>query len=112
MKLYSTLTNTILPTLVAIILAPQISFAGVSPSKYLEQAGKHLRAGELEEAIQDLTQAIQSNPNNVKAYFYRAGIYVKQGNLEKAIEDYNQVTEIKPDYAAAYYSNSYSNEVR
>ena len=49
--------------------------------------------------IKQLTQVIQHEPNNAKAYFDRGNAYYEKGDYEKAIEDYTQAISFEPDNA-------------
>ena len=54
-------------------------------------------------AINDLTKAIELNPNYIAAYRAR-GIMLKDiRDIDKAIADFNEVIRVSPDYADVYY---------
>jgi S1-C subfamily serine protease len=61
-----------------------------------------LKAGELDQAIVELTAAIALDPKNASAYYNRGIAYRKKGELDKAISDYNKAIELDPKYAWAY----------
>ena len=47
------------------------------------------------------TEAIEKNPNDVKAYSIRGNLYLDKGDTTKAISDYETVLRIDPDNADA-----------
>jgi tetratricopeptide (TPR) repeat protein len=78
-------------------------------SKQARQAQKHLRKGydyykenRLKEALERLSLAIESSPQNFEAYFWRARTYIRLGQFDNAIADLDRVVEINPDYGPAY----------
>jgi tetratricopeptide (TPR) repeat protein len=78
-------------------------------SKSSRQAQKHLRKGydyykenRLEEAIAELSQAIEIEPQNFQAYFWRARAFMHKGQFENAIGDFNTVLDLNPAYSPAY----------
>jgi tetratricopeptide (TPR) repeat protein len=73
------------------------------------QARKHLRQGyddyrqnRLEQAIDELNQAIEIEPQNFEAYFWRARSFMRKGQFENAIGDFKKVLELNPGYSPAY----------
>ena len=73
------------------------------------EARKHLRKGyddygqnRLEQAIDELNQAIEIEPQNFEAYFWRARSFMRKGQYEKAIGDFKKVLELNPGYSPAY----------
>ena len=69
---------------------------------YLVRALTRKEKGRLDEAIADLTQAIQLNPGIAQAYFQRGQAQQSKGQLAEAIADYTKAIELKADYAEAY----------
>ncbi len=74
-----------------------------------KQDRKHLRKGydsykddRLKEALEKLSLAIESNPQNYEAYFWRARTYIRLRQFDNAIADLHQVVDINPRYSAAY----------
>ena len=53
--------------------------------------------GNFREAIADLTQTLQLEPNNVAAYYNRGNVKYELGDELGAFQDYNQAQAIKPD---------------
>ncbi|KAA3475897.1 FAM10 family protein isoform X1 [Gossypium australe] len=60
--------------------------------------------GKLEEAIENLTQAILLNPTSAIMYGTRASVYIKMKKPNAAIRDANAALEINPDSAKGYKS--------
>ncbi|MBU7587429.1 MAG: tetratricopeptide repeat protein [Nostoc sp. TH1S01] len=58
--------------------------------------------GDLQGAIEDLTKAIQINPNYLEAYNNRGFIQAQLGNLQGALADYNQALVIHSMCYSAY----------
>jgi tetratricopeptide (TPR) repeat protein len=78
-------------------------------SKPSRQAQKHLRKGydhykenRFEKAIDELSQAIEIDPQNFEAYFWRARAFMHKGQFENAIGDFNKVLDLNPGYSPAY----------
>jgi tetratricopeptide (TPR) repeat protein len=55
-----------------------------------------------ENAIIELTKAINLNPNYSEAYDRRGMVYVKMIKYNKALKDFNRAIKINPLYAEAY----------
>ncbi|KAK3434543.1 hypothetical protein EUGRSUZ_D02015 [Eucalyptus grandis] len=66
------------------------------------QAMEFLSEGNLEEAIEHLTQAITLNPTSAIMYGTRATVYIKMKKPNAAIRDANAALEINPDSAKGY----------
>ena len=64
-----------------------------------------------DKAEQQLTKAIESEPDNAILYYNRGYLYEQMGSGEQAVENYQQAAEIDPQYfdatfnLAAYYYN-------
>lgn len=78
-------------------------------SKPSRQAQTHVRKGydhykenRLDQAIAELSQAIQIEPQNFEAYFWRARTLMRKGQLENAIGDFKKVLDLNPGYSPAY----------
>ena len=57
---------------------------------HLERAYQYGGAGRLQEALHELSLAIQENPNSLEAYQYRGNLLEEQGDLEGAIQAYRK----------------------
>lgn len=58
-------------------------------------------------AIEDLTKAIELNPTNKSFYLIRAAIYCYSSLESQAIDDFTKVIQLEPD-ADAYYNRGVS----
>ncbi len=82
---------------VAIALIDElISFRPNNALDYNNRGLMHFRNNQLTEALEDLTYALEIDPNLDSAYNNRANCYVAQGDLVAAISDYDQALDINP----------------
>ncbi len=65
-------------------------------NSYWAKGVKNERSGNYKQAIDDLTRAIELNPNNKRAYNSRAIAKGNSGDIKGAIEDYTKGIEIDP----------------
>ena len=70
--------------------------------EYFLSGVKAGQQGQYSESIQDLTKAIDLDPNYAEAYAIRGGIYNIQGDYDRAIQDSTKTIDLNPDYAEAY----------
>jgi Tfp pilus assembly protein PilF len=73
--------------------------------KKADQAKKHVEVGlqyfeeqQMEEALRELRQAIQLDPNNADAHFYLGGLYHALRAYTTSIQEYKEVLRINPHY--------------
>jgi tetratricopeptide (TPR) repeat protein len=85
-----------------------------TPATSAADAVAHFEAGvaafdewELEDAIDEFSQAIESDPNFAQAFFRRGVVYREKGQLEAAEADLGQAIDLQPDLAEAYYERGY-----
>ena len=71
--------------------------------EYLRRGIEAEQQGQDAEAIQDLTKAIELNPELAKAYYIRGLAYGSQGEYKHAVQDYTKAIELNPEFAEAYY---------
>jgi tetratricopeptide (TPR) repeat protein len=78
-------------------------------SKQARLAKKHVRKGydhykekRFKQANQELSQAIEIDPENAEAYFWRARTFIRMGQYHDAIGDLNAVVDLNPSYSPAY----------
>ncbi len=98
----------------ALILENQSDFKGaiehfsiaarIKPSYiiYYNLANVLLKAGRVDEAIQNYRNAIHLDPNRFEAHYNLANTLSRQGKLDEAIAQYAEVVRLKPDFADAY----------
>lgn len=53
-----------------------------------------VKKGDYQQAIEGLSQAINANPNNAKAYLNRASLYILLRDYQKANEDLHKAADI------------------
>jgi tetratricopeptide (TPR) repeat protein len=73
-------------SLIAVAVAIVIVMTACQPSP----------TGDYEEAIADLSEAIQLDSNLAEAYYNRGRAYANLANLEQAIQDYDQAIQLDP----------------
>jgi len=59
--------------------------------------------GDIEEAIRELSQAIEAEPGFAKAYYLRGVVYCQVGQQAEAEADLTQAIALEPDMVEAYY---------
>ena len=67
-----------------------------------EAGGDRIQEQEVDCAISDYTNAIESNPNNPTPYFARGTAHLKAFDFDSAIVDFTRAIEIEPNEASAY----------
>jgi len=70
----------------------------------ITQTNIYLARGENEKALENLQEALKTDPENKTIWFALGTNYENTGNLEKAEEAYLKCIEIDPAYADAYYN--------
>jgi len=63
-----------------------------------------LEAGNYDEAVSTLEEAVEQAPNNRDAHFLLGQAYNQNGELSKAVDAYRKVLEIEPESAAAHHN--------
>ncbi|XP_028322687.1 tetratricopeptide repeat protein 1 [Gouania willdenowi] len=84
----------------ALALCPQC-FSKERAVLFSNRAAGRAHLDQKEEAITDCTQAIELDPEYVRALLRRAGLYEQTEKLDEALEDYNKVLTLVPDEAVA-----------
>lgn len=64
----------------------------------------YLRDGNLEKAMDSLTQSLQLKPDVPETHFILADVYSQKRMYGKAIKELKMAIELKKDYAEAYYN--------
>lgn len=67
-----------------------------------QQAIRHLRRNEYDQAITVMNRLIKTEPQHSAHYRFRAELYRLQGKPRRAIEDYRRVVELEPDSGVGY----------
>jgi tetratricopeptide (TPR) repeat protein len=78
---------------------------------YYTQGIEHLEQGQLDLALEDLNQAIESDPQNPEAYHFRGYVYDELGHYDLAINDFTRAIELgvdSPDWTYSYRGISYA----
>ena len=79
-----------------------VKAAGVA-SVYLVRSFAYDRLGDHQRAIDDLTEAVNENPDNPSNLYLRGVQYYRVGDNERAIRDYSEAIRLKPDYFYAFF---------
>ena len=61
-----------------------------------------LSASAFDNAINDLTKAIELKPNNASAYINRGSAHYEKAEFNRAIADFTRAIELNPKSALAY----------
>jgi tetratricopeptide (TPR) repeat protein len=69
---------------------------------YTNRGNAYAQSGQLEEALDDLSRAIELTPDQAEAHNNRALVYLRLGETQKALDDSTWAINAKPDYAKAY----------
>jgi len=94
---------------------------GILSDAYYHRGLAHQRMNLLDEAIADLTKAIELDNDaeqsgvptavgDADAYFHRAQIYYNNLEWDKTLSDLNRAIRLNPDYSEAYYGLGMINE--
>jgi tetratricopeptide (TPR) repeat protein len=67
------------------------------PQAYMERARGLLDQQNWTKGLNDITKAIELDPNNAAAYAWRGGVYHRMGRYGRAISDYERSLQIEPD---------------
>ena len=78
-------------------------------SEYYESGKTKLLTGEIEDAIIDLTTAIDSGNPTDDMYILRGEAYMQSANYQNALEDFNMAIEINPTSSVAFYDRALLN---
>jgi len=67
---------------------------------------------QLQEAVQDYTEALKIEPNNVRIYEQRAAVEMKMYAYDKALADYSEASKLKPNEVRYYNYRAYIYEAK
>jgi tetratricopeptide (TPR) repeat protein len=70
--------------------------------KHVRKGYDHYKENRLKKAQDELSQAIEIDPENAEAYFWRARTFIRMGQYDDAIGDLKEVVELNPRYSPAY----------
>ena len=76
---------------------------------YLNSGKTKLLAGNIDEAITDLTAAIDADADSLDSYILRGEAYMQSGNYDAALADFNAVIEKDDANSVAYYDRALLN---
>ncbi len=77
---------------------------GTTAKEYYERAFTFAQAGNIQEAINLYTLAVEKDPEFTDAYYNRGVMHFFLREYKEAIEDLNRVIEKSPDHVMAYAS--------
>ena len=80
-----------------------------SANDYYESGKTKLLAGEIDDAIADLTTAIDSENPTADMYVLRGEAYMQSGNYGGALNDFNTAIDMNPNSSVAFYDRSLLN---
>ena len=70
--------------------------------RHVRKGYEHYKDNRLKEALQELSLAIETHPQNPEAYFWRARTFIRLEQYDDAIADLKTVVNLKPRYSPAY----------
>ena len=73
-----------------------------SAQELIEAALKKAQSGEVDQAVEDLTAAIQLDSDSPEAYRNRGTLYNEVGKHQLAMSDLDKAIKLRPDSSAAY----------
>jgi len=71
-------------------------------SEFSEKAHVHERNGELDQAVDAYTRALELTPDSPVIFYDRGVAYGARGEYQKAIADYTQAIKLDPGFARAF----------
>ena len=80
-----------------------------SANDYFNAGKTKLLAGEIDDAIVDLTTAIDSENPTADMYILRGEAYMQSGNYSGALNDFNTAIDMNPTSSVAFYDRSLLN---
>jgi tetratricopeptide (TPR) repeat protein len=92
-----------MPRLGLAVLAAAFVFASAAArGDELAEAGKLLRSGQHQEAMERVNKVLAAKPKDPQARFLKGLIYTEQGNTREAIEMFRKLTEDYPELPEPY----------
>jgi stress-induced-phosphoprotein 1 len=75
---------------------------------YKVKGNEALKAGKLQEAIDNYTKAVELEPDNAIYYSNRSAAYAQLEDFNKSAEDGQKAIELKPDWPKGYSRKAYA----
>jgi tetratricopeptide (TPR) repeat protein len=73
---------------------------------YINRGLAYCQKGQYDQAISDLSKAIEINPRLPHAYNNRGWAYIKKLQYDQALSDFNKTIKIDPRFAEAYFNRA------
>jgi len=70
--------------------------------RHVRKGYEHYKENRLEKALEELSLAIETQPENFEAYFWRARTFIRLKQDDRAIADLKTVVNLNPHYSPAY----------
>ena len=70
--------------------------------KHVRKGYDHYKENRLKQAREELSRAIEIDPENAEAFFWRARTFIRMGQYNDAIGDLREVVDLNPGYSPAY----------
>ena len=70
--------------------------------KHVREGSDHYKENRFKKARDELSQAIEIDPQNAEAYFWRARTFIRMGQYDDAIGDLKAVVDLNPRYGPAH----------
>lgn len=83
--------------------------AGADPYiVHLSRGVAYVKLKDVDNAVDDFSDAINANKKSPRAYFFRGIAYMMKNAFEDAISDFTKALELKTDYAMAKFARGVS----
>jgi tetratricopeptide (TPR) repeat protein len=89
--------------IIAAFLLPGLTTQAQNPKRYFKAGEDFMLAGNYEDAVEQLTKAIDLQPDHDRAYLTRADAYEKLGMLREAAEDYDRAATFLDKKPEVFY---------
>ncbi|MGH7773014.1 MAG: tetratricopeptide repeat protein [Candidatus Binatia bacterium] len=86
----------------AVVYWPVVDRAGPSAASYVNLSNALAKQGRIDEAIVNLQQALQVQPDYAVPHYSLGSLFAAQGKLEEARYNLQEAVRIDPDYAEAH----------
>jgi tetratricopeptide (TPR) repeat protein len=93
--------------LAALMILPAMAYGCADNyGKYISAGDQYMSSNQVEEAIDQYSKALETDPEPATTYYKRGMAYRSLGMLDEALQDFNRAIELEPDYAYAYHARS------